>query len=218
MEGAGFLTPVLDAMAGAVGGDPYRAVTLALALAMLSVRAVFRWRAGVHRERRASGREGTGRGLVRTLLATAARALVVLWAIFPGLLAFADVPLPAGARIVGAAIGTLGVGLLSWVHVALGRAFSPTLIVRAGAPLVTAGPYARVRHPMYVAFLLIALGVALTTANALIAAVGLGAVAFVMIVRTPREERMMLDAHGDAWRAYTARSGRFVPRVGARSA
>ncbi len=71
---------------------------------------------------------------------------------------------------------------------------------------------------MYVAFLLIAFGVALTTANALIAAVGLGAVAFVMIVRTPGEERMMLDAHGDAWRAYTARSGRFVPRVGARGA
>jgi protein-S-isoprenylcysteine O-methyltransferase Ste14 len=203
MEGAGFLTPVLDAIAAAVGGDPYRAVTLALALATLAVRGFFRWRAEVHRERRASRREGAGRGL---------------WALFPGLLSFADVPLPAGARIVGAAIGTLGVGLLTWVHVALGRAFSPTLVVRTGAPLVTAGPYARVRHPMYVAFLLIALGVALTTANVLVAAVGLGAVAFVMIVRTPREERMMLDAHGDAWRAYAARTGRFAPSVGARGA
>ncbi len=72
-----------------------------------------------------------------------------------------------------------------------------------------------VRHPMCVAFLLIAGGVALTTANALVAAVGLGAVAFVMVVRTPREERMMLDAHGDAWRVYVERTGRFLPRSGA---
>ena len=68
---------------------------------------------------------------------------------------------------------------------------------------------------MYVAFLLIALGVALTTANVLVAAVGLGAIAFVMIVRTPREERMMLEAHGVAWRVYAERTGRFVPRLGA---
>ena len=66
---------------------------------------------------------------------------------------------------------------------------------------------------MYVAFRLIAAGVALATANLVVGTVGLGAVAFVMIVRTPREDRMMLDAHGDAWRAYVARAGRFVPRA-----
>jgi protein-S-isoprenylcysteine O-methyltransferase Ste14 len=43
------------------------------------------------------------------------------------------------------------------------------------------------------------------------AAVGLGAVAFVTLVRTPREERMLLP-HGEAWRAYVAPTGRFVPR------
>ncbi len=192
-------------------GDPYRVVTLGLAIATLGVRAFFRWRAGAHREPRASRREGAGRGLVRTVLATAARALVVLWALFPALLSFADVALPEGMRMTGVVIGLLGVVFLTWVHVALGRAFSPTLVVRAGAPLVTAGPYAWVRHPMYVAFLLLAVGVALTTANVLVAAVGLGAVLFIMIVRTPREKRMMLDAHGDAWRAYVARTGRFAP-------
>lgn len=195
--------------------DPYRAATLALALATLSVRAYFRWRAGAHREPRASRREGAARGVVRRALATAARALVVLWALFPGLLASADVALPGGLRTAGVAVGVVGVALLTWVHATLGRAFSPTLVVRAGAPLVTAGPYARVRHPMYVAFLLIAGGVALTTANVLVAAVGLGAIAFVMIVRTPREERMMLDAHGEAWRAYVERTGRFLPRSSA---
>jgi protein-S-isoprenylcysteine O-methyltransferase Ste14 len=59
------------------------------------------------------------------------------------------------------------------------------------------------------------IGLAVVTANVLVGVLGLIAVAFVMIVRTPREERMLLDAHGDAWRAYASRTGRFLPRFGA---
>jgi protein-S-isoprenylcysteine O-methyltransferase Ste14 len=195
--------------------DPYRIVTLVLALVTLAVRAFFRWRAGTHREPVMSDREGTMRGLARTVLATASRLLVVLWALFPGLLSFADVPLPDHVRVGGAVVATLGVALLTWVHVALGHAFSATLVVRQGTALVTAGPYARVRHPMYAAFFLIVIGLAVVTANVLVGVLGLIAVAFVMIVRTPREERMLLDAHGDAWRAYASRTGRFLPRFGA---
>ena len=58
-------------------------------------------------------------------------------------------------------------------------------------------------------------GIAVVTANALVGVLALVALAFVMIVRTPREERMLLDAHGDAWRAYASRTGRFLPRFGA---
>lgn len=163
---------MLDALLRGVSDDPYRVVTLALALATLTVRAFFRWRAGTHQEARISGREGTAGGVVRTVLATGARVLVVLWALFPALLSFADVALPGAVRGAGAVVGVLGLGLLTWVHVTLGRAFSPTLVVREGAPLVTAGPYARVRHPMYMAFFLLGAGLALTTANVLLAAVG----------------------------------------------
>ena len=204
---------MLDGILRGVSGDPYRMVTLALALATLAVRAFFRWRAGTHNEPVMSGREGAARGLVRTVLATGVRGLVLLWVLFPASLSFADVAVPDGARVGGAVVGAFGLALLTWVHVTLGRAFSPTLVVREGAPLVTAGPYARVRHPMYSAFFLLVAGLALLTANALVGGLGLGAVAFVMIVRTPREERMMLDAHGEAWRTYAARTGRFVPRV-----
>lgn len=192
--------------------DPYRVITLALALATLAVRAFFRWRAGTHREPVMSQREGTARGLARTVLATGARVLVVLWALFPPLLSFADVLVPDGVRMGGVVLATLGVVLLTWVHLTLGRAFSATLVVRRGTALVTTGPYARVRHPMYAAFFLIVIGLAVATANVLVAVFGLVAVAFVMIVRTPREERMLLDAHGDAWSTYASRTGRFLPR------
>ena len=205
----------LDPVLRGITGDPYRLVTLLLALATLAVRAFFRWRAGTHREPVMSKCEGTARGLARTALATSARVLVVLWALFPPLLSFADVSLPGSMRVGGAIVAALGIALLTWVHVALGRAFSATLVVRKGTALVTTGPYARVRHPMYVAFFLIVVGLAVLTANALVGGLGLGALAFVMIVRTPREERMLLDAHGDAWHAYASRTGRFLPRFGA---
>jgi protein-S-isoprenylcysteine O-methyltransferase Ste14 len=41
-----------------------------------------------------------------------------------------------------------------------------------------------------------------------------GRVAFLLLylVRVPREERMMLDHFGDAYRAYAARTGRILPR------
>ncbi len=33
------------------------------------------------------------------------------------------------------------------------------------------------------------------------------------LFRVPREERMMLDHFGDAYRAYSARTGRVLPRL-----
>ena len=59
---------MLDASLFGITGDPYRAVTLALALTALGVRAFFRWRAGTHKEPVMSRREGTAAGLARTLL------------------------------------------------------------------------------------------------------------------------------------------------------
>ena len=34
-----------------------------------------------------------------------------------------------------------------------------------------------------------------------------------MLVRTPREERMLLARFGDDYRAYMARTGRYLPRL-----
>lgn len=79
--------------------------------------------------------------------------------------------------------------------------------------LVTAGPYARVRHPFYTAFLLALSAVAVGVphvATAVVLAFG-----FVVLDRTAAREERRLSASvfGAEYRAYKARTGRFRPRL-----
>jgi protein-S-isoprenylcysteine O-methyltransferase Ste14 len=62
-----------------------------------------------------------------------------------------------------------------------------------------------------VAALLMA-SVTLLTANWSIGVTGL-LVMLLLVVRTPKEEQMLIEQFGDEYRAYMARTGRFVPRT-----
>jgi len=78
------------------------------------------------------------------------------------------------------------------------------------ASLVTTGAYRVCRHPMYVGFvmILVGLGVLLGSATPFLVVppfVALMGVAFVRV-----EERMMEARFGDAWRAYKAKVGRWI--------
>ena len=84
--------------------------------------------------------------------------------------------------------------------------------------LVTAGPYAYVRNPLYLANLATAFGFALafTGANSLgkrwlLRALGLGTMAWVYATIVPHEEEFLRAKFGDAYDAYTERVPRFVP-------
>jgi protein-S-isoprenylcysteine O-methyltransferase Ste14 len=81
--------------------------------------------------------------------------------------------------------------------------------------IVTWGPYGRVRHPFYVAFLLLIVGHAIAFPHwAMFASV---IVAFAILTATAaREERRLLSSHlGSQYAAYLKRTGRFFPRFGA---
>ena len=101
--------------------------------------------------------------------------------------------------------------LVFWILRALGRNFSTSLAV--SETLVTDGPYRFVRHPMYAAFLLLWTLFALIAANWFVGAAGIAAFVIVLVVRTPKEERLLLGLFGDEYRAYMHRTGRIVPRL-----
>jgi protein-S-isoprenylcysteine O-methyltransferase Ste14 len=85
---------------------------------------------------------------------------------------------------------------------------------RETTTLVRTGVFGRVRNPIYSATFTFGLGIALVAPN-LVACVG-----FVLLISTIElqvrcvEEPHLSRAHGAAYRAYTARVGRFIPGIG----
>lgn len=80
--------------------------------------------------------------------------------------------------------------------------------------LVTTGPFTAVRNPIFSGMIPVAVGLALLVPNviALLAVVAL--IAALEIQTRLVEEPYLLRAHGEAYRSYAARAGRFFPLVG----
>ncbi len=78
--------------------------------------------------------------------------------------------------------------------------------------LASTGPYARVRHPQYAAFILIMFGFLLQWPT--IPTVAMFPILLAVYVRLARrEERDALAEFGDAYRDYQARTPSFLPRL-----
>lgn len=149
--------------------------------------------------------------LLRVLFLGGGLGGALLWVLAPGLLP-TPLDLPRWAPWLGLSLAQLGLGLLVWVHIALGVHFSGTLHLRGDHTLVQRGPYARVRHPMYTAFLLLLGGLALLMGDGLLAAVLLGSQVWVIGQRLPLEERSLAERFPEAWPAHAARTGVLLPR------
>ena len=160
--------------------------------------------------------EGKVITFLRIFVALPLFALVTAYMFDPAVLSWSEVPMTAGLRWLGAAVTTLGLCLAAWVHYHLGLNFSPYLRIRGTHRLVTSGPYRWVRHPMYTAFVTVFVGFLLLTGNLLIAGMGLATLLIVMVVRTPKEEQMLLDRFGQEYRDYMGRTGRYLPRLSRR--
>jgi protein-S-isoprenylcysteine O-methyltransferase Ste14 len=93
----------------------------------------------------------------------------------------------------------------------LGRFFTRDVALQARQTVVDHGPYRRIRHPAYSGTLLSLLGLGLTLGNwlglLLVLAGGIGG----LLYRVRVEERALLEALGEPYRAYMARTRRFIP-------
>jgi protein-S-isoprenylcysteine O-methyltransferase Ste14 len=146
------------------------------------------------------------------LLAFAGMLIIPVIYVFTSWLDFADYALPAWVSVLGALVLAGAVWLLWRAHADLGRNWTPALQVASEHTLVTQGVYARVRHPIYAAVWLTALAQVLMLPNWIAGPACLVLFLPVYLVRVPREEQMLLDHFGEAYRAYSARTGRVVPR------
>lgn len=102
-----------------------------------------------------------------------------------------------------------------WLIVAAARAIDPLELagIRTASPqeLTVRGPYALVRHPLYLGWILIVFGGAHLTGDRLVFAL---ITSLYLVVAIPWEERDLVTAYGEAYRRYanTVR-WRLVPGV-----
>lgn len=133
-------------------------------------------------------------------------ATVVVTAVAPTWPGPGSLRLGVAAALLVAAVA-IGLAALR----SLGSAFTPLPRPLPGAPLARGGPYRLVRHPMYTAVLVTALGA--SAAGSPWALVPTAALALVLDRKAAREEEWLREAHPD----YPALCGkvrwRFMPGV-----
>lgn len=127
-------------------------------------------------------------------------------------------PLPAlthpAARALGVVLALVGIAATVRTQVEMGSNWRIGVGDTDRTDLVTTGPFARVRNPIFTAMAVTGLGLALMVPNAVgLAGAALLLVALHLQVRVV-EEPYLLRAHGQEYVRYAAATGRFVPGLG----
>ena len=148
------------------------------------------------------------------VLAVPALLATLVYILAPRWVAWAALPLPAWLRWAGLAAALAGFALLQWAHAALGRNWSDAPRLLRGQTLVREGPYRRIRHPIYTAFLLILGSTLLLSANWLVGGLWIAATALDIASRVRFEEAVLEGQFGEAYRAYAKETGALLPRLG----
>jgi len=113
----------------------------------------------------------------------------------------------------GAALTLIGLLFTVWARIYLGRNWSGmAATIKADHELITGGPYALVRHPIYSGLALAFVGSALAIGQWRgVLSVVLALLAIVHRMRV--EERLMREQFGAAYDAYAQRVRAFIPGV-----
>lgn len=142
--------------------------------------------------------------------------LVIIICIWLSLLAertWRGAVLPSWCVPIGVVLFTAGLILRWYSIIHLGRFFTVNVAIAADHQLVDTGPYRFLRHPSYTGALLAFVGFAIVLRNwASILIISLP-VGFAFMYRINVEERALLQAFGDRYRAYMQRTKRLIPLV-----
>lgn len=188
----------------------FRILTAVLLFTGFGIGSYFR-----HQAERQGGRLDQSGNKVIVLLRLL--SLAVVWPLFayllnPAWVRWAQMDLPVWVRWAAVVTAVLMVPAIYWMYTNIGRNISPSHTTREGHQLVTTGPYHYIRHPLYTFGTIFMLSLALVTGLWWLL-VGFGLPLAVLIWRTPREEANLVARFGDEYRAYMARTGRFLPKL-----
>jgi len=121
------------------------------------------------------------------------------------------IDLDQSLQFAGLAIAAVSAAFAAWAMWSLGRNYGIRMDVFDGHSLKTDGPYAFVRHPMYLGIVLFHLGASLALQSPLL----LGATALIVVpftaMRIAAEDRVLREAFGERYLRYAERVPALVP-------
>ncbi|HEX8222028.1 MAG TPA: isoprenylcysteine carboxylmethyltransferase family protein [Chloroflexia bacterium] len=177
--------------------------TFALLVLLWTLSEVFVGRLGLHAVSLESDR-----GSALAVLASAA----VSWALAMGASVVRQLPIGADwVRWAGLGVMAAGLGLRVFAILWLGPMFTRLVQILPGHRLVTSGPYRFVRHPSYSGLLLFFIGVGIASGDWVAVAIMAVVPTLGVVYRIRVEERALLEAFGEEYRAYMDRVGSLLP-------
>jgi len=114
--------------------------------------------------------------------------------------------------LLEAALALCGTALFYWARATMGRNWSLVARTRSDGEVVQSGPFALVRHPIYVAIFFMMVATALATGHTINLVVAIPLYVIGTLMRTNIEERLLRESfasYGD----YAQRVKRFIPGV-----
>jgi protein-S-isoprenylcysteine O-methyltransferase Ste14 len=124
-----------------------------------------------------------------------------------------ELDLPILLLLAGAGLGLVAVGtaIACWARAALGASWSTAPKADTTGKPITAGPYAWVRHPVYLGVFVALLGDAVAFANWVALLIGLVWVLPSLLWRARVEEQLLVEVFGEAYERYRQRTKRLLP-------
>jgi protein-S-isoprenylcysteine O-methyltransferase Ste14 len=114
------------------------------------------------------------------------------------------------ARWLGLVLFGLGMALVFWSGITLGRLYSAEVTTQKNHQLITSGLYRYIRHPRYLGALILAIGLSFLFRSWIGLAVSI-LFPSVLLSRIRDEEALMYEEFGQEWETYCKRSWRLIP-------
>jgi protein-S-isoprenylcysteine O-methyltransferase Ste14 len=146
------------------------------------------------------------------VVGSALLASITAYFAWPDVLPWMFVNVPAWVRVAALFPAVGSVVLLTWAHATLGPEFATTLRLKSDHKLVTVGPYAHIRHPIYTAYFVLFVATGVFTRSWIIGVLGMIVIGTLMTSRLVREESMLRERFGKEYEEYARQVGRFIPR------
>jgi len=170
------------------------------------------WLTGLAFTKRSVRSQPTGSFLFHLALASLGFSLLGSRWFDVGWLGMRFIPDSQAMALTGLALTVGGCLFAIWARLRLGSNWSSQATVKAGHELITSGPYAVARHPIYTGLMVAVVGTALAGGEwrCVLAVI---VILLALMVKMGQEERLMMQTFPEAYPAYRQRVKALIPGV-----